>query len=169
MPLLAASATLIKAMCMLPWILTNVFYFGRGDFLITSHSSISAACGLQGADEAILVLAPMLLLLNQEQWEPSGTGPHQRRYAPCVAAVVAYLAASCLWQLAGSLRMAWDPIRPEDVRVWGGLLSIVRDFVALGLAVPHHLFFIQVSEHLQSSTAHFCCSSPQSMTVLGAA
>lgn len=55
-----------------------------------------------GTDLAVPVLAPILLLLNQDAYLLKGLTP-RRRYAPPIAAVGLYLGTSALLKLAGLL------------------------------------------------------------------
>ena len=105
------------------------------------------------------MLAPVLLLLNQQAWSPDPAA-QQRRYAPCAAAVVVYLAASCLWQLGQQLSLALDPLRPDEARIpWATLNSILRDFVALVFVLPLHYLFLQVSIDLPCEIRHAMAQS----------
>ncbi|KAK9785342.1 hypothetical protein WJX73_005937 [Symbiochloris irregularis] len=101
---------------------------------------------LEGSDEAVLVLAPLLLLLNHSPATVSVPAHQHRRYAPCVAAVALYLAGSCLWQLSERTGWALDPLRPKESGIgipWDDFIIILRDLMALVLVLPHHALFLQ--------------------------
>jgi hypothetical protein len=70
-----------------------------------------------GADVAIFVLAPSLLLLNQDPLILWGLGDRQR-YFPPVAAISCYLFVNAGWQVA-SLAF-WEPnsLIKEHMQVW---------------------------------------------------
>lgn len=101
--------------------------------------------GVQGADEAILVLAPMLLLLNSDAPEGLHARRQHARYAPCAAAVTVYLAVSALWQLGQQLGFGFDAQLPAGGLAWSAYVGMARDLLALALALPHHTFFLQVT------------------------
>lgn len=111
--------------------------------------------GLQGSDEAVLVLAPLLLLLNHSPATVSVPSHQHRRYAPCAAVVALYLTGSCLWQLSERTGWALDPQRPHldgGSFPWEDFTVIMRDLTALVLVLPHHALFFQVL-----TTPLHCC------------
>ena len=99
---------------------------------------------VQAADEAILVLVPMLLLLNQDPLVFSGL-TEKRRYAPLVLAVTTCLVFSAV---SGALQRAStgearSPFVMEQ-RQASGTWLLTKNLVLLALAVPIHALFLRV-------------------------
>lgn len=95
-----------------------------------------------GSDRSIMLLAPILLLLNQDSnlVLTAGFGDRQR-YFPLTAAVSGYLIASAGYRLWIEV---WHGYHSSD---WGlqtggpGLFYLVKNIVLLGLTTPNHLLF----------------------------
>ena len=100
---------------------------------------------VQAADEALLVLVPMLLLLNRDPLVFSGL-TEKRRYAPLVLALTTCLVVSALSGAfqrasAGAVR---SPFVMEQ-RQASGTWLLTKNMVLLVLAVPVHILFLRVS------------------------
>ena len=113
--------------------------------------------GLQAADEAILVLAPMLLLMNQDPLVFRSL-TDRRRYAPLVLGLTACLTFSAVtgaFQIAGSATER-SPFVVEQ-RQSSGMWLLTKNLALLALALPNHIFFLRVSLFLifpSSETTH---------------
>lgn len=99
---------------------------------------------VQAADEANLVLVPMLLLLNQDPLVLSGL-TERRRYAPLVLAVTTCLVFSAV---SGALQRASaggarSPFVMEQ-RQASGTWLLTKNLALLALAVPIHALFLRV-------------------------
>ena len=100
--------------------------------------------GLQAADEAILVLAPMLLLMNQDPLVFRSL-TDRRRYAPLVLALTACLAFSAVtgaFQKAGAAAER-SPFVVEQ-RQPSGMWLLIKNLALLALALPNHILFLRV-------------------------
>ena len=99
---------------------------------------------VQAADEAILVLVPMLLLLNQDPLVFSGL-TERRRYAPLMLAVTTCLIFS---SVSGALqRASAGAVRSPFVMEQGqasGTWLLTKNLALLALAVPIHILFLRV-------------------------
>jgi len=141
-----------------------------------------------GADFAVPVLAPVLLLLNQDGYLLAGL-TRRRRYMPPVAAVSLYLGASALTALLGALVRGRVPsavsergglalLAPTGARAL--LLYAAKEVVAVACTVPSHAllatylwnfrwvsgFWLLLSVPLNAVT--LVLSSVHQLTVMGA-
>ena len=98
----------------------------------------------QAADEAILVLAPMLLLLNQDPLVFRSL-TERRRYAPLVLALTTCLVFSAVTGSSqkGSTGSAQSPFVMEQRQV-SGVWLLTKNLALLALAVPIHIIFLRV-------------------------
>lgn len=99
---------------------------------------------LQAADEAILVLAPMLLLLNQDPLVFRSL-TERRRYAPLVLALTTCLVFSAITGAlqkasAGSMRSPFVMEQKEASGTW----LLTKNLGLLVFAVPIHIIFLRV-------------------------
>ena len=111
---------------------------------------------LQAADEAILVLAPMLLLMNQDPLVFRSLS-ERRRYAPLVLALTAYLTFSAVtgaFQAAGAASER-SPFVMEQKRPSGAWL-LVKNLVLLALPFPSHALFLRVRSMPAIYHMHAC-------------
>ena len=111
---------------------------------------------LQAADEAILVLAPMLLLMNQDPLVFRSLS-ERRRYAPLVLALTAYLTFSAVtgaFQAAGAASER-SPFVMEQKQPSGAWL-LVKNLVLLALAFPNHALFLRVRPMPAIHPLHAC-------------
>ncbi len=117
----------------------------------------------QGADEAILVLAPVLLLLNQDPLLFRGL-TDARRYFPPVFAAAAYLAGAAALTALGKYR-AMTERPPFGTAVTAdsasfGFWFLAKNVALLLLTLPNHVIFLQVCPcstlafHLLADTLH---------------
>ena len=100
--------------------------------------------GLQAADEAILVLAPMLLLMNQDPLVFRSL-TDRRRYAPLVLGLTACLTFSAVtggFQKAGAAAER-SPFVVEQ-RQPSGIWLLIKNLALLALALPNHILFLRV-------------------------
>ena len=100
--------------------------------------------GLQAADEAILVLAPMLLLMNQDPLVFRSL-TDRRRYAPLVLGLTACLTFSAVtgaFQKAGTAAER-SPFVVEQ-RQPSGIWLLIKNLALLALALPNHILFLRV-------------------------
>ena len=99
---------------------------------------------MQAADEAILVLVPMLLLLNQDPLVFSSL-TERRRYAPLVLALATCLVFSAV---SGALqRASAGAVRSPFVmeqRQASGTWLLLKNLTLLALTVPIHVLFLRV-------------------------
>ena len=104
------------------------------------------AC-MQGADEAIFVLAPILLLLNQDPLLFRGL-TNRRRYFPPVFCASAYLSvAAVTTALAQHSAFAErSPFVVDDAQF--GTWFLVKNLGLLAATLPNHVFFLQVRNGL---------------------
>ncbi|XP_002985306.2 uncharacterized protein LOC9649684 [Selaginella moellendorffii] len=93
-----------------------------------------------GSDRAVLFLAPILLLLNQDTNLVTGFGDRQR-YLPLCAAVSIYLAISSAIKVWGEV---WHG---HESSSWGmemggaGVIYAAKNTVLLAMAIPSHAVF----------------------------
>ena len=108
--------------------------------LLFSHTGT----GMQGADEAVFVLAPILLLLNQDPLLCRGLTP-ERRYFPPVCAATLFLAANAV-AAAVLKRNASSQHIPtaEGVEVLGAGY-LVRSLALLVATLPNLFILLRVS------------------------
>ena len=121
----------------------------------------------QAADEAILVLAPMLLLMNQDPLAFRSL-KDRRRYAPLVLGLTACLTFSAVtgaFQKAGTA-IERSPFVVEQQQP-SGMLLLIKNLALLALALPNHIFFLRVGLGSSSFLMLRQCK-PCSVLVLGA-
>lgn len=116
---------------------------------------------VQAADEAILVLVPMLLLLNQDPLVFSGL-TERRRYAPLVLVLTICLVFSAVSGAlqgvsAGAMR---SPFVMEQRQASGAWL-LAKNLALLAVAAPIHVLFLRVCMHPHAPNA-----PPVSFTVV---
>ena len=99
---------------------------------------------MQGADEAIFVLAPILLLLNQDPLLFRGL-TERRRYLPLVLCASAYLSAAAASQVLAkhSAFAERSPFIVDDAKF--GTWFLVKNLGLLAATLPNHAFFLRVS------------------------
>ena len=105
---------------------------------------VTHTIGLQAADEAILVLAPMLLLMNQDPLVFRSL-TDRRRYAPLVLGLTACLTFSAVtgaFQKAGTAAER-SPFVVEQ-RQPSGMWLLIKNLALLALALPNHILFLRV-------------------------
>nr|ATG71033.1 no exine fromation 1 [Cupressus sempervirens] len=91
-----------------------------------------------GSNRAIFILAPILLLLNQDSNFITGFGDRQR-YFPLTAVISLYLVASSIYKL-------WDEVW-HGYAGWGletggpGWFFVVKNTALLMLTLPNHILF----------------------------
>ncbi|CAK0743676.1 hypothetical protein CVIRNUC_001488 [Coccomyxa viridis] len=97
----------------------------------------------EAADEAILVLAPMLLLMNQDPLVFRSLTV-RRRYAPLVLGLTACLTFSAVtgaFQKAGTAAER-SPFVVEQ-RQPSGMWLLIKNLALLALALPNHILFLR--------------------------
>ena len=105
----------------------------------------------QGApDEAILLLAPSLLLLNRDPLLMPGLQA-SRRYAPCSFVVTLYLVAS---SLASVVHATWLQPRALALAHKQTPFYLLLNVACLAAVLPSHLGFLQVSPSPLMSQSH---------------
>ena len=106
--------------------------------------SMTHMIGLQAADEAILVLAPMLLLMNQDPLVFRSL-TDRRRYAPLVLGLTACLTFSAV---TGALQKAGTAAERSpfvvEQRQPSGMWLLIKNLALLALALPNHILFLRV-------------------------
>lgn len=92
----------------------------------------------EGSDVAVLMLAPLLLLLTQDPYLLPMIDERRRYFPPCAAAVL-YLAASALW---GAVTTAGDVAAIDTARAAAGVLCTLPN---------HALFAVYLWNHRRQS------------------
>lgn len=119
------------------------------------HARAHALHAVQGADEAIFVLAPVLLLLSQDALICRGLSA-QRRYFPPFCAASLFLAASAASGAFGrfSARSQRSPlVDGERVGPWYLLGSLLLTAATL----PNHFYFLRVRPAFRPALAVPAC------------
>ena len=105
---------------------------------------MQVCCCVQGTNEAIFVLAPVLLLLNQDPLLCRGLTP-DRRYFPPVCAATLFLAANAaaaaIMKRSASLQPVPSAEGNEQLTLW----YLLRSLALLLATLPNLLIFLRVS------------------------
>lgn len=118
-----------------------------------------------GSDRSIVVLAPILLLLNQDANLSTGFGDRQR-YFPLTAAASGYLIVSAGYRLWIEV---WHGYHSSD---WGlqtggpGLFYLVKNIILLMLTTPNHFLFNRFMwNYLKQSDITLLLTTPMNLPV----
>ena len=111
---------------------------------------MQVCCCVQGTNEAIFVLAPVLLLLNQDPLLCRGLTP-ERRYFPPVCATTLYLAANAVTAaiMKHSMSSQRGSSAEADNRI--GTWYLIWSLTLVLATLPNLLIFLRVSLPAQNT------------------